>query len=411
MKRYKYIFPILMMSYILVSCSGTSEEELVGDWERRSVFMDCGRAHSAYFVIGNLGYVVGGTNGNREPLRDVYVFDPTAGSLDRKGRTLGDWDDLNDLPPEMPARQQAVGFSLNGKGYMGTGFGFVFEVDVNGVYILDVNGNKVRSRDPFTMRDFWCYDPATDTWTEVAPLPPTARNRRAAIAFSIGGYGYIGCGFEDEPGRNFLADFWRFDPDGTTPNPNDPGNDFVGAWESVRGFSGAKRAGATVFVIDNKAYISTGTNSGTLGNITDFYMFDPNAPEAARWTRFRQMDNANPDEDYDDDYATLKRAYGVGYTVSVGGQTRGHIVGGSISTNSTNWEYDHEEDLWMQRTSFFNRHSRQAREGMISFSFPNLGADGRGRGFVGLGRSGIAFFDEMWEFYPLEEDYIYNDNQ
>jgi len=381
--KNKYIF-LMLVAYALVSCKGESEEELVGDWERRQVFMDCGRAHAAYFVIENCGYVVGGTNGNRTPLNDVYKFDPNMGTEDlkRKGIYEGVWYAMKTIPAEMPARQQAVGFSLpvGGKwyGFVGTG------------YSLDASG-----RDLITMKDFWRFCPVDTVWTEVAPLPTSAKPRRGAFAFSlqVGGkwYGYVGCGYEDEPGRNYLADLWRYDPETNT-------------WAAENNSVG-KRAGATVFVIDNKAYISTGTDAGTIGNITDFYVFDPNATEEnQKWKKLRKMDNANPDLDYDDDYATLKRAFGVGFVVKVGDQFRGHIVGGSVSSNTANWEYDQDEDLWMQRTSFYNRLNRHAREGMVSFSFPELG-----RAFVGLGRSGIAFFDEFWEFFPMENDDIYSD--
>ena len=160
-------------------------------------------------------------------------------------------------------------------------------------------------------------------------------------------------------------------------------------------------------MVDNKAYVCVGEEP-TL--ITDFWRFDPNAPEKTQWTKLRQMSNANPDEDYDDDYATLARAYGVSYVVDVDGKLRGHIVGGKAgSSGHTNWEYDHTPedqggDLWVRRTSFYNNSFNETREGMISFSFPITG-----RAFAGMGKRGATYLDDMWEFIPLIDDNIYKD--
>src|SRR5947207_3023464 len=76
-------------------------------------------------------------------------------------------------------RMEAVGFSIGGKGYIGTGYcggcGF---------------------------RDFWEYDPASNAWTQKADFPGTAE--LLAVGFSINSKGYIGTGFY---GVN-LKEFW-----------------------------------------------------------------------------------------------------------------------------------------------------------------------------------------------------------
>jgi len=122
------------------------------------------------------------------------------------------------------------------------------------------------------------------------------------------------------------------------------------------------------------------------------------------------MANANPDEDYDDDYGGLARSFGVAYVAQVGGELRGHIVGGRNSTNYQNWEYDHNEDLWTQRTKFINNAgTTSSREGMVAFSFPETQ-----RAYIGMGKasgstSTTSIYDDMWEFVPLEDDYTYDD--
>ena len=386
MKTYKWFF-LIFVSGIILSCKGTSEEELIGDWQRRQPIPGARRCHAATFVIGDRGYVIGGFNGSKVLRREVAVFDHSVGDK-------GVWDDEERfLPDHIPARQQAVGFSVKGKGYMGTGWAFL------------------GTDDETTLNDFWQLDPETYTWAEVAPLP--AKARRAAIAFSLKigetEYGFVGCGYTDEPDGEYLSDFWRFDPDGTTDGK-------IGRWTPLPfedKYPGNKRAGSLVFVINNVAYLCVGENPA---NITEFWRFDPNAPTGKQWFELRKMANVNRDEDYDDDYGPLARAFGVAYVV--GGpnsnfllrEPRGHIVGGRGS-GQTNWEYDHNPekdggDLWVQRTRFYNNSTSQSREGMISFSFPSTG-----RAFVGLGRSGSSYYDDFWEFIPWIEDDVYKDFQ
>jgi len=372
MKTYKWFF-LIFVSSILISCNRTSEEELIGDWQSRVQFPYSPRAFAATFVIGNAGYVIGGTNGNKVLLNDVLAFNHEGGLQDIRGNSKGSWG-LSLKPFPGPARQQAVGFSLNNYGYIGTGWSYDDE------------------REDVLRRDFWRYNPADDSWEEIAPLPETAKGRRAAVAFALKvgdiEYGYVGCGYD---GENYLLDFWRYDPV----------HDEWTQEESV----GTKKAGAAAFVIDNRAYICNGESASAAGKSVEFLMFDPNAAPEKRWTNLRTMANSNPDEDYDDDYGGLARSFGVAYvawTQEMGGQLRGHIAGGNTATN---WEYNHVEDLWTQRTTFYNNNrSSVQREGMISFSFPT------GRGYVGLGRSGVTYYDDMWEFVPSIDDYTYDDN-
>ena len=88
--------------------------------------------------------------------QDFWEYDPVTNAWTQKA-------DFGGGP-----REQAVGFSIGGKGYIGTGY--------NGPY----------------RQDFWEYDPATNTWTQKADFGGTARY--GAVGFSIGSKGYIGTG-------------------------------------------------------------------------------------------------------------------------------------------------------------------------------------------------------------------------
>lgn len=73
--------------------------------------------------------------------------------------------------------------TVDSKGYFGTGYDRV---------------NR--------LNDFWEYDPATNTWTQKADFPGTARY--GAVAFGVSGKAYIGCGDDG----NYLKDFYAFNP-------------------------------------------------------------------------------------------------------------------------------------------------------------------------------------------------------
>src|SRR4051812_39214727 len=69
------------------------------------------------------------------------------------------------------SRTGAASFSINGKGYTGTGATLGGTLDAN---------------------DFWEYDPIAGTWSQKADFAGAAR--RDAVGFSIGDRGYIGTG-------------------------------------------------------------------------------------------------------------------------------------------------------------------------------------------------------------------------
>lgn len=71
------------------------------------------RYNAVSFVIDGKGYVATGSNGFLK--RDVWEFDPAG----RNGK--GDWKEVTELEQEVASREYAVGFSLNGQGFIGTG--------------------------------------------------------------------------------------------------------------------------------------------------------------------------------------------------------------------------------------------------------------------------------------------------
>ena len=124
-------------------------------------------------------------------------------------------------PIDNLSRHAAVGFSIGSKGYIGTGYGNVY------------------SNTPYR-KDFWEYDPSTDSWTQKADFGGTARY--FAAGFSIGTKGYIGTGYNSS---GPLKDFWEYNP---TSN----------IWTRKADFGGVARGAATGFSIGSMGYIGTG---------------------------------------------------------------------------------------------------------------------------------------------------------
>lgn len=118
------------------------------------------------FVIGNKAYVLGGGN------NELWMFD----------RSYFGWIQKKRFPGI--ARRNAIAFALQGKGYFGTG--------------LDSTSTLI-------LKDFWQYDPNSDTWTQLSDAPFQERLNMAAIA--VGDTAYACLGHYFTPGGGFATDF------------------------------------------------------------------------------------------------------------------------------------------------------------------------------------------------------------
>ena len=212
---------------------GTGREENVGypidfweydqatdTWTQKAGFGGSGRQDAVGFSIGNKGYIGTGEyySSGWVNIKDFWEYDHTTDSWTQK-------DDFGGS-----ARSGAVGFSIGGKGYIGTGY--------DGSYT----------------KDFWEYDQATDIWTQKDDFGGSARS--GAVGFSISGKGYIGTGY-----AGTLLDFWEYDP-------------ATNIWSQKDDFGGGKREQAVGFSISDKGYIGIG---GIIGGSykKDFWEYKP----------------------------------------------------------------------------------------------------------------------------------------
>lgn len=241
------LITMLLMGLVFVSCSNDDDEELLGNWIKKSSFDGPARSSATSFVIGSYAYVATGYTGD-EYLKDLWVYNSDGDYWEQKADFTG------------TARSSASGFELDGKGYVGLGYD---------------GTNK--------LKDFHQYNPSTNTWTQKADFAGSARY--SAVGFQVGGKAYFGTGYDN----NFLKDFYQYDANSDT-------------WTQVNGFSGNKRRNASVFVIDNKAYLVAGINNGAYQ--VDFWMFDPSTDI---WTKKRDIDqDKDDDESYNDDYEIVR---------------------------------------------------------------------------------------------------------
>jgi hypothetical protein len=189
-------------------------------WTQKTDFGGTARGNGIGFSVGNKGYIGTGSVsfGAAGMRRDFWEYDPATNLWTQKADFGG------------TARQDAEGFGLGTKGYLGTG--------------QDATQRR---------KDFWEYDPATDIWTPKTDLSGSIRSE--AISFVIGSKGFLGGGIDG--GR--LADFWEYDPSANN-------------WTRIADIGGGGRSSAASFAIGNKAYVGTGQ---TASQAKDFWQYDP----------------------------------------------------------------------------------------------------------------------------------------
>jgi len=157
-------------------------EPAADHWARKTDFPGASRFLPAGFVINGKGYVGTGVLGGPPfaAANDFWEYELAGDS----------WTKKADFPGT--ARGYALGFSVNGKGYVGMGM----------TNINNSGTNMILSR------EMWEYDPAGNSWVARGEFAGQARTM--AVGFVIGTYMYIGSG-NNASGQN-LGDFWRMRP-------------------------------------------------------------------------------------------------------------------------------------------------------------------------------------------------------
>ncbi len=304
------------------SCSSDDDGEDRGNWKEKSVFDGIPRSNAVSFTINNKGFMGTGYDGD-DYLSDFWEYD-----ID------GDYWSQKASFPGTP-RSSSSSFIVNDKGYLGVGYDGDIELS-----------------------DFWEYDPSANSWVQKSDFG--GGNRRGAVGFGINGSGFIGTGYD---GDNDKKDFWKYNP---TTNE----------WTELVGFGGDKRKDATTFILNDKVYLGTGISNGIY--LDDFWEFNP---QTEGWAKKRDLD-------YEDDYSVM-RSNAVGFSLNgLGYMVAGHTNGAIDSV----WEYSPGLDTWEEISGL----EATVRQDPVSFSNGS-------RAFVLLGRTGSLYLDDNFELFPLEE--------
>ncbi len=191
-------------------------------WSIGAPFPSEARDDGASFVIGDAAYCGTGVLSWGGTTIDFYRFLFDAQT----------WTQVASMP-DGADRQYACGFSNGLRGYIFGGF-----------------------RGGAFLNDFWSYNPSTDSWTELSPLP--ADPRSGATSFVIGQSAYVVGGKNTSAAS--LSEVWRYDMTAEV-------------WQQMGDlpFSSWRAAGAA---INGKGYLAFGVDTD-LNFSDELWSYDP----------------------------------------------------------------------------------------------------------------------------------------
>jgi|GEM_PF-1021917 len=301
----------IVVSGSSVSCGASitlSTAATAGNIWTQKTSMATGRSRGITFSIADKAYIGTGFNSTNSYLGDFWEYDPATNVWTQKANFGGS------------ARYGAVGMSIGGSGFVGTGYDGSYKNDfweynpVANIWTQKNNfGGGIRryatcfvvsgkaylgtgqSQFGGAYVDMWEYNPGSDSWQ---PRTGLGGGLYDAVAFSIGSKGYVCSGADagGTPGSSLR----EFDP-------------VTNAWTTKTSIT-SQRAGAAAFSIGNKAYVTGGNGNN------DLWEYNPTTNV---WTSKAI-------------FAGPQRPNALAFTVA----NKGYITTGGTSFLSDLWEYD-----------------------------------------------------------------------
>lgn len=257
--------------FILWSLVLVNTQITFAGWQQKTPMPSDGRVISNVFVIANNAYIAGGFKAGYIYMDEVWQYDPATDT----------WTQKAALPATVGG---GAAFTIDNKGYVVSGR--INAINSNGVYEYDPALNSWTTKNNFPgpprysscvfvlnskayiglgynplQNDLWQYEPVNDSWSQMANFP--GGSREGTVHFALNGLGYVGCGLNNLGTYAGLDDFYTYD-------------DVLNTWTQVGNFPGPARHSAVSFVLNNKAYVTTGNTGNTSGTtFDDLWEFNP----------------------------------------------------------------------------------------------------------------------------------------
>jgi len=173
-------------------CVSTNEmyNAALDTWTAKASFPENGVTEPFQFVVNGIAYVGAGARNGSSISSTMYAYDPVTDSWTSKASYPG------------PQGINMAGFSIDSFGYAGLG------QDGAGAFYTQ----------------FYKYYPGSDSWTQIASFP--GKKRSATTYFVLNGKAYVGGGVTLVGGSPYsLGDFYEYDPSTNkwAPVPGFPG--------------------------------------------------------------------------------------------------------------------------------------------------------------------------------------------
>jgi N-acetylneuraminic acid mutarotase len=265
-------------------------------------------------------------------------------------------------------RHRAVGIAIGNKGYIGTGH---------------VNGTGV----DISYKDWWQYDPASDSWTQKADFPVSGHG---VTAWGTETRGYVG------GGSSLNGEFYCYNP-------------VTNAWTSIAScpFSPGDVQG---FSVQNKGYVLSGNSIAEYDPTTNTWTMKANCPVGiSTWSsafgtsgsgfvksgvNFYEFKPIQNEWIQRANFPGLSSNGSSAFAINDKGYvTCGYVGGLSIVTDEV-WEFNSGSNSW----TLIGEFPGTSRRFPVAFSI-------EGKGYFGTGTNGINMND-FWQFNynPLGKD-------
>ena len=324
------ILSVLFFTFLFFSCDEPADspyQKIV--FEKKAPMPGVGRSSAVGFAVNGKGYVaLGRKSAENELFKDCWEYDPVNNSWTQKANFPG------------ATRVKATAATVDGKAYVGLGF----------------NPAKGMFKDSAYLNDWWMFEPDKNKWTKRTSFPGSGRI--SCISFVKDGLIYVGAGYQ---GLNFTSELFAYNP---------ATNGWIGKASIVE----KMRSGAVACSDGQKVFFGTGF---TAFDENDWYEYKA---EDDTWKKRKSLPDAGRENG-------IALSVGNRFFVSTGRNFGGELTGGHVKSDIL--EYDPIKNAWHKRGNI----PSGERENAISFVIDN-------KAYIGFGENDTTVINDLWCFEP-----------